>query len=244
MTVSYLPEPYYRDDCGELYCGDARKLLPLIERADLVNTDPPYNVGKDYGTAADDLAEADYKDFMAAVVKECLRIAQSQFWVAPRYKMALWTELLPNAHLIVIRRGAAGLFRSGWSDQFETALAIGKPNKCIPDLWSDIRLKSEGYYFREETYGHPGYTPSGIFARACNLLSEVGRIVIEPFAGTGTSLVVAKEQGRQYIGIEINPAYCEVAAKRLRTTAVKPSLIPEQHARVSPGGQQRLWTNR
>jgi hypothetical protein len=122
-------------------------------------------------------------------------------------------NLLKGSHLVVIRRGASGPFRQGWSDQFEIALAVGKPNECVPDLWSDIRLKGEGYFFREETFGHPGYTPYPIMHRAVHLLSKES--VIEPFCGTGTTLVAAKKQGRRAVGIELNEAYCEIAAKRL-----------------------------
>lgn len=104
--------------------------------------------------------------------------------------------------------------RGGWSDQFETALACGKPGKTCPvDLWSGIRLKGEGYFFREETYGHPGYTPSPIFERALFYYNPAS--IIDPFAGTGTSLFCAKRVGIRAIGCELNEAYCEIAATRL-----------------------------
>ena len=123
-------------------------------------------------------------------------------------------SLLPGAHLIVIPRGATGPFRGGWSDQFEIALCIGKPAKCVSDLWKGIRLKGEGYFFTEETWGHPGYTPYPIMAKATSLLTTES--VTDPFCGTGTTLRAAKDQNRKAIGIEINEAYCEIAAKRMQ----------------------------
>lgn len=108
------------------------------------------------------------------------------------------------------------LIAVGGRISFEIALAIGKPNGAEVDLWSDIRLKGEGYFFREDTYGHPGYTPFLIGKRFVSLLSERGDVVIDPFCGTGSTLRAAKDLGRNAIGMEINERYCEIAANRLR----------------------------
>ena len=207
-------KPYYQDDYVTIYHGDCREILPELPRVDLVLTDPPYNVGKDYGTYKDDLPDDEYAEFMRDVVSLSQSVADNQFWVAPRYKLPLWLGLLIGAHLVVVRRGAAGPYRGGWSDQFEIALAIGKPCRADSDLWDNIRLKGEGYFFREEAYGHPGYTPYPILARAAALLSD--KSLVDPFAGTGTSLVAGKTLNRKCIGIEIEERYCEIAANRCR----------------------------
>lgn len=196
-----------------LYLGDCLEILPTLGKVDAVITDPTYNVGKDYGTHNDAMADADYAEWCARRVAACRALAENQFWVAPRYKMALWLSMLPESHIVVIRRGASGPFRQGWSDQFETALAIGKPSRCAPDLWSDIRLKGEGYFFREDSYGHPGYTPYRIMERAINLLAKSS--CCDPFMGTGTSGEAAVKNGRSYVGIEIEPKYFDIACERI-----------------------------
>lgn len=206
--------PYYNHAGITIYHGDCRDILPHLEPVDLVLTDPPYNCGKDYGAYKDNLSDTDYRDFMFSVVTYSLAAAKNQFWVAPRYKLGLWLSLFPAAHLIVIRRGATGPFRGGWSDQFEIALSVGKPSRCVPDLWDTIRLKGEGYFFREETYNHPGYTPYPVMAKACDILSQES--ILDPFCGTGTSLLAAKQLGRRAIGIELEEKYCEITARRLQ----------------------------
>jgi DNA modification methylase len=75
--------------------------------------------------------------------------------------------------------------------------------------------KGEGYFFREETWEHPGYTPSGILRRAIDLFSSEGGLIIEPFCGTGTTLRAAKDMNRRAIGIELDEKWCEIAAKRM-----------------------------
>jgi site-specific DNA-methyltransferase (adenine-specific) len=208
-------QPYHEENGITIYHGDCRDVLNSLPYAAAVVTDPPYNVGKDYGTHNDSMSDLDYAKWVETVTSKCIVSAGKQFWVAPRYKLELWLHHLPGAHLIVIPRGATGPFRQGWSDQFEIALSIGKPAECVPDLWSGIRLKGEGYFFREETFGHPGYTPYPIMRRAVELLSEPGELIVEPFCGTGTTLRAAKDTGRKAIGIEIEERYCEIAAKRL-----------------------------
>lgn len=209
------PEPYYHDeDSGiTIYHGDCREILPHLPKVDLVLTDPPYNCGKDYGTYKDNLPAGEYRQFMETAVDLSRNIASNQFWVAPRYQLPMWSEIIPDYHLIVIRRGATGPCRGGWLDQFEIALSIGKPSRHAPDLWDTIRLKAEGYFFRENTFNHPGYTPYPILAKATDLLSK--EVICDPFCGTGTSLVAAKQLHRKAIGIEIEEKYCEIAVKRL-----------------------------
>lgn len=212
---SYL---YYKDSAGSIYCGDCLDILPLLpdSSVDLVLTDPPYNVGKNYGTAPDDLPEREYKRKMKITTDECRRISRlNQVWIAPRYKMLLWLGLLPSAHLVVVRRGASGPFRQGWSDQFETLLVVGKPSKPISDLWTGIRLKGEGWFFTENDCGHPGYTPYPIMSRSLEYLSTRGGLILDPFLGSGTMAVAAKQLDRQFIGIEIEEKYCEIARQRL-----------------------------
>ena len=217
-----------------LYLGDCLEILPTLPKVDAVITDPPYNVGKDYGTHNDSMEAPEYAAWCAERVAACLALADNQFWVAPRYKLALWLSLLPDSHLVVIRRGAAGPFRQGWSDQFEIALATGKPARCMPDLWSDIRLKGEGYFFREDSHGHPGYTPYPILERAISLLA--GSSVCDPFMGTGTSGEAAMRTGRDYHGIEIEPKYFDIACDRIenaqrqaRIFEQEPMAKAEQH---------------
>ena len=196
--------------------GDCRDYLSTLSGISAVITDHPYNAGKKYSEHCDDkMSDKQYADWCSSVVGESLKLCARQFWVWPRYKLELGLSLLPNAHLVVIRRGASGPFRQGWSDQFEICLACGKPVKCRPDLWSDIRLKGEGYFFRENTYGHTGYTPSKIFERAISIMCSPGDTIVDPFMGTGTSGVNAIRAGVKYIGIESGEHWFRVAKERI-----------------------------
>lgn len=208
-------KPYYSYDGISIINGDCREILPLIDSASAIITDPPYNCGKDYGVYKDNLPLIDYVTFMKFIIDQSLRISPKQAWVAPRYQLRLFLELLNDPHMICIRRGASGPFRGGWSDQFEVVLIKGKPNRIFPDLWDGIRLKGEGYFFREETWNHPGYTPEPIMRCCIDLLTYKLELIVDPFCGTGSTLRAAKDLRRRAICIEINERYCEISAKRL-----------------------------
>ena len=204
-------KPYYDEDGITIYHGDCREVLPDVDASVLV-TDPPFNIGKDYGTASDDLDDDSYRLLIEEVVKLGPTV---QAWYTPNIHWRLFGDIMPEAVPVVIHRRASGPLRHGWSSQFNLLMVTGKPNRPIPDLWNDVRLKGEGYFFRENDYGHPGYTPKPIFDRLIDVLSEPVDVVVDPFMGSGTSAVSAVSARRTYVGIEIEERYCEIAVQRL-----------------------------
>ena len=66
-----------------------------------------------------------------------------------------------------------------------------------------------------ENNGHPCPKPIAFMQWLMNLAALPGEIVIDPFCGSGTTLVAAKNAGLGAIGVEIDERYCEIAAKRL-----------------------------
>lgn len=209
--------PYYSQDGIVIYHGDCREVLPCLTTPAAIVTDPPFNVGKDYGTHQDDMTDGAYEELLCLVAGVCF----FQGWVTPTVQLERFVRLLGcAAHPVVVRRGAQGPIRFGWSDQFLLLLVRGKPAKPVSNVWDGIRLPDEGYYYTGEAYGHPGTTAEGVMARLVDLLVPMGTLVVDPFVGTGTTLVAAKRLGRKAIGIELEERYCEIAAKRLQQGAL------------------------
>lgn len=71
-----------------------------------------------------------------------------------------------------------------------------------------------------EPNGHPTPKPLGLVTRIVEATSEYGALVLDPFAGSGTTLRAAKDCGRRAIGIELDERYCEIAARRLAQDAL------------------------
>ena len=66
---------------------------------------------------------------------------------------------------------------------------------------------------------HPAVYPEYVIQEFLKLLTKKDDVVLDPFMGSGTTAVVCKKMGRKFIGIEINPEYCENSMERLTTIA-------------------------
>jgi len=98
-------------------------------------------------------------------------------------------------------------------------LAWVNQDRAVPNIWRPMPTKNAW---------HPTEKPVELVAQFIDLTTWVGDTVLDPFMGSGTTLVAAKRLGRKAIGIEIEEKYCEIAAKRLAQGAL--DLFGEQSA--------------
>ena len=85
-------------------------------------------------------------------------------------------------------------------------------NTCPSNFWDDIAVP---YWSMSENTAHPTQKPEKLIAKLILASSNVGDLVLDPFAGSGTTGVVAKKLNRNYINLEQNPLYCAWGEKRL-----------------------------
>lgn len=92
----------------------------------------------------------------------------------------------------------------------------------VTDVWDDIRELTSGYFAGDEALRledgsrfHKQQSPIALLLRIILSSSKIGDLVFDPFAGTGTTLIVAKQLGRKYLGVEIDPENSEEIEKRL-----------------------------
>lgn len=213
---SLVLQPFYEDSQITLYNADCRQVLPHLQVDNaFCFTDPPYNVGKDYGVWNDEMPEADYLQFCREWIAEVKRLCPEICIYPPtKYLLEYWTMLGREYKQVALTWSPEGAIRGGWVNQFVTLLTNAKPKQRTKDWWHNCQMQGLGYFFREESYGHPGYTSEDVTNRVLAAMCPTGATVIEPFAGTGTTLWCAKLRGMKAIGCEVNPDYCKLIADR------------------------------
>lgn len=193
---------------------------------DFVFFDPPYNIGKDYGIYKDNLGEAEYRKWMEEIVTHSERISKRGIAVYVGGKLTkLFFDLMPEAHLIIVHKRAVGPMNGNYFLQYHSLLVTAKPVRKTKDLWDDIRLPGEGYYFREPRYNHKGLTSLKLTSKIIHHFAEKGELVFDPFMGTGTTAVAALGLENEFIGCELNQEYIDTATKRIQEHEAQTNLF-------------------
>lgn len=207
-TVPFAP--YYQDEVVTIYNADCRKVLPFLERFDLLLTDPPYGIGDKLGPRKrtdqnqwakhfnDGAPEWDRTTPASHVIGEMVEAADlaiiwgGQFYDLPAGRCWLtWNK--------IVRGWSSSEHELAWTN-------LDKPNRAFD--YSHGQLATEGKSF------HPTQKPLPLMRWCLGLVPDAAT-VLDPFMGSGTTLVAAKLEGRKAVGIEISEKYCEAAANRL-----------------------------
>ena len=214
-------EPYWQDDGVTLYLGDCREVTEWLN-ADVLVTDPPYGrewrqgrhwdprhtddrhagIAGDQDTSLRDLALTVWGNRPAAVFGDLMLSPPSG------NKLTMVYRKPPNAGA----RGAIGGFRrdaeavylvGAWPSGLGGASSViltGAPSQGNPSSC-------------QGRYGHPHAKPVDVME---TLISHCPPgVIADPFAGSGSTLVAARNQGRAAVGVEIEERYCDLAARRL-----------------------------
>lgn len=206
-----LPRPYYEADGVTIYHGDCREILPEIGGGGVVVTDPVWpNAHPDLVGASDPLA------LFSGALTAMPVIRRLIVWLGcqsdPRFLTAV-PPSLPFLRMQYLRRavpsyngrclvGGDVVYAFGeWPASREGARVI--PGECSVTSIPGRRQN------------HPCARNENHAAWVVGWWTEPTDTVIDPFLGTGTTLVAAKNHGRRAIGIEIEERYCEIAVKRL-----------------------------
>lgn len=89
------------------------------------------------------------------------------------------------------------------------------------NLWTDISVP---FWSMPENTDHPTQKPEKLLAKIILASSNPGDAILDPFAGSGTTAVVAKKLGRRFVAIESDEGYCLLAAKRLEIAETEKSI--------------------
>lgn len=221
-------KPYYAKDGIEIYCGDCREILPSLPQFDLVLTDPPYGI--DYNpTRSQQSAASGRRKSMRKVEGDDQPFEPSQA-IAAGTKAILWggnnfASRLPdsNGWLIWDKRDGGSIFRGFIASDVEIAWSnVAGRTQMYSHKWAGHLRDSERGEFH-----HPTQKPVALMKWCISLVGDA-RDVLDPFMGSGTTLVAAKQMGLRAVGVEMDEEYCEIAVRRLSQKVLP--LFAEQSA--------------
>lgn len=208
--------PYYEHAGITIYHGDCREMLPTL-KADAIIADPPYGVGIPYASFSDTREHLlalviDVYPLMRAcapVVAVTPGVVNIHVWPSPTWTLAWVPDNSPTGS-------------SPWGFPCWQPVLVYGPDPFLArglGRRSDVLRTATGWTeLRDNTASaHPCPKPYG-FARklvARCTAAIAAAVVVDPFMGSGTTLVAAKDMGLTAIGIELEERYCEIAAKRL-----------------------------
>ena len=236
---------YPEDFINKVICGDCLEVMKDIpdKSIDLVVTSPPYNkasanrkCGKtdswqqaniDYGDFKDNLPEQEYQKWQQNIIRECLRILKNDgsIFYNHKYRIVNHRIISPEEWLkdFIIRQVII------WNRKSSPVL---EPIRFMPTIeqiyWITKEQKTpyftkQGFQYKdvweinpERGNNHPAPYPITIPARCIKSACPENGLIFDPFLGSGTTAVAAKQLNRNFIGIEISEKYCEIARQRLR----------------------------
>ena len=237
------PAPIYDRNGVTLYQGDALEILPALAPADALITDPDYGVGIDFtkrggvlGNRAKNIRGGtnhlppDEADALLTAMLQSARLTRPQalvFWSGsePRgdaFAAAVTRAGWRRAHRIIWHKpNGAGPTGSGLARHHEPCYWLTREGerirragewRMLPDVITIARI----YPGVSEAVPHPTQKPVELMRRLVRFFSQPGETVLDPFAGSGTTLVAAAQLGRAAVGIEQNAEYCDLIVDRLR----------------------------
>lgn len=240
-----------------LICGNATDpavYARLLEgaRAEMVFTDPPYNVPidghvcglgsvkhRDFPMASGEMSSAAFTRFLSTAFGN---LASSSVDGAIHYVCMDWRHMgevieasrsaydeLKNLCVWAKTNGGMGsfyrsqhelvfVFKSGTAPHINN-VELGKYGRNRTNLWTYPGLNTFGQQRSEDLAMHPTVKPVALVSDALLDGSKRRGIVLDAFAGSGTTLIAAERTGRHGYGIELDPKYVDVAIERFRTHA-------------------------
>lgn len=244
----HLPVPYYQADGITLYCGDVRSIAPLLDPVDAIVTDPPYertSLAWDVwpeGWPKLVLPLSQQLWCFGSLITFWEHHAEFSVW-----KMAqdlVWEKHngsgLHNDRFRRVHEFAVHFYRGKWTslpltppivsiveDRHRGKLRSKSKPAHFADIGANYEYEYDGTRLCRSVIRVPschGYAvnetqkPEGIIEPIVSYSVPMGGTLLDLFAGSGTTLAVARAQGKRAIGIELRESQCAEIVERLRSS--------------------------
>jgi len=244
-AVSRVPRSLMEKWLGRVHCGDCIKLMDRMPAGsiDLIVTSPPYNIKNSTGNGLKDgrggkwknaaliegyadhddaMPYEEYVEWQRACLDSMLRVIREDGAIFYNHKWRVQGGLLqdradivegfPVRQIIIWQRDGGFNFNPGYFlPTYEVIYLICKPEfrlapkgNAVGDVWRITQ---------ERNNPHPAPFPVELAQRCIS--STTGRIVLDPFIGSGTTAIAAESCGREWVGMDVSKEYCKLARERI-----------------------------
>lgn len=216
---------------ARLILGDCREVLPTLGRVDAVVTDPPYGIGADKGK----VGSIPFKGGKPTLMRE-----YDDTWDSERPPAELLTACVAAGRVAIVWGGnyfADLLPAQGrwlWWDKCQTMPTYGDGELAWTNLPQDTPKKftlSNNQITADCREGkdhrwHPAQKPLALMRWCLGFLPDA-QTILDPFMGSGTTGVAAVQMGRDFIGIEREERYFDIACRRIEEAQKQSDLFIE-----------------
>jgi hypothetical protein len=196
-----------------LFCSRWEPLYTLLPRRSAVVADPPYQAGYDYTKARRRPSQWD-RNFVGATADfdpaPWLSFPEVILFGADHYH-----ERLPRGGSWLCWDKLAGTTPADFAPCEWAWISKDLPPQFVPHLWRGGQRAGEENIARLPVKHHPAQKPLAVLQRCVQLITP-GLVILDPFMGSGSTLVACVREGRPCIGIEMDPAYYAIACARVQ----------------------------
>lgn len=216
-----MSAPYYVDDSVTLWHGDCREVTDWLA-ADVLVTDPPYGIGWRKGAWAGEHNPAANEGILGDADTDARDVALARWGERPALVFGSLRATYPAGwhRMLVFGKPTvgSGLFgqRVPWLANWEPIFVCGLWPDQTPRrsaILSTSSAAASGYSGYTTRAGHSHAKPLDVMEQLIDACPP--GVIADPFAGSGSTLVAARNLGRKAIGVELEERYCEVIARRL-----------------------------
>jgi len=223
-----MPKVFYKTDRLTLINDDILVTNAIASSSiDLIVTSPPYNVGIQYESIKDDISYSKYLEFTRKWLSRCFEFLKDDGRLCLNIPLdknkggqqSVGADITTIAKQVGFQYHATIVWNEGNISRrtaWGSWMSASAPFVIAPVEWTNGLWTFKGE--SKKKIGHPTPFPIELPKRCIKLFSFVGDTVLDPFAGSGTTLIAAAMLNRTGIGIEIETQYCELAKNRILST--------------------------
>lgn len=212
----------------KLYNGDFKDFLNILTSECIIVTDPPFNINYHYSQYKDNKEDDEYYAWLGELCSKCPSVIIH--YPESLYRLAFQLGVFPekvvswvyNSNTARQHRDIAFFnvkpdfnkvkqpYKNPSDKRIKQRIAEGKTGAKLYDWWNINQVKNVS----KKDMQHPCIMPLEVMKNIIGILPE-NKTIIDPFMGSGTTGVACKELNRNFIGIEIDQKYFEIAKKRI-----------------------------